>query len=224
VARDRGCRAADAQKGGNLALMAVPASALPPLEDAVGIVLAAGAGRRFGGAKQVAELGGRPLIHWPLAALRAGGVPSVIVVIGAHAERVRAVLCGVEIVEEPGWSEGMSASLRAGVRAAAARGAGRVIVALADQPHLSGEAVARVLAASRAGAPFCRARYGPVSGHPVALARPTFAAVADLQGDVGARGLAGWTPVEVDCAGLGEMTDIDTVEGLYAAADDGDGE
>ncbi|WP_249011394.1 NTP transferase domain-containing protein [Conexibacter sp. DBS9H8] len=198
--------------------MSSPLPPAAPARDAVGIVLAAGAGRRFGGAKQVAELGGRPLISWPIAALRAGGLSDIIVVLGAHADRVRAVLSGVEVVEVTDWSEGMSASLRAGVSAAAGRGAERAIVALADQPHLSGAAVARVLAASREGHPVCRARYGTIAGHPVALSQATFAAVAELRGDMGARGLTQWTPRDVDCTGLGATTDIDTPEDLAATA------
>lgn len=186
--------------------------------DAVGIVLAAGAGRRFGGAKQVARLGGRPLIHWPIAALRAGGLEDIIVVLGAHADEVRPALSSVAIVEALDWEEGMSASLRTGVAAAQLRGAERVLVVLADQPHLSGVAVARVLSASRQGAPICRARYGTVSGHPVALSRETFGAVAELRGEDGARALGRWAPQDVDCTGAGDPDDVDTPADLRTAA------
>ncbi len=187
-------------------------------DDAVGIVLAAGAGRRFGAAKQVAELGGRPLIHWPIAALRAGGLKDIIVVLGAHADEVRPALSGVEIVEALDWAEGMSASLRAGIAAARSRGAERVLVVLADQPHLSGVAVARVLSASRLGVPICRARYGSVSGHPVALGRETFGAVAKLRGEEGARALGRWVAQDVDCTGAGDPGDVDTPADLRNAS------
>ena len=42
-------------------------------------VLAGGRGRRIGGAKAVAELGGEPLIARPLSAAAAAGVDAVVV-------------------------------------------------------------------------------------------------------------------------------------------------
>jgi CTP:molybdopterin cytidylyltransferase MocA len=51
--------------------------------DAVGLVLAAGAATRFGAPKQIADFRGRPLIHWPLSALRAGGLEWVLAVVRA---------------------------------------------------------------------------------------------------------------------------------------------
>ena len=57
------------------------------------IVLAAGAGRRFGGAKQIALWRGRPLLAWALdAALGAAALRPVVVVLGAHAAAVREVV------------------------------------------------------------------------------------------------------------------------------------
>src|SRR5437762_11604793 len=55
-----------------------------------GVVLAAGEGSRFGGAKQLADLNGRPLLEHSLAALAA--VPAVekfVLVLGARAEEIR---------------------------------------------------------------------------------------------------------------------------------------
>ena len=83
-----------------------------------GILLAAGEGRRFGGPKQLARVGGRPLIEHALAAL--GDLDRRIVVLGARAGDVQAGadLRGAEIVVCPDWSEGMGASLRSGLEAA----------------------------------------------------------------------------------------------------------
>ncbi|MFN8217395.1 MAG: NTP transferase domain-containing protein [Solirubrobacterales bacterium] len=46
---------------------------------ALGAVLAGGSGSRLGGAKPTAELAGRPLISFPLAALAAAGLEAVVV-------------------------------------------------------------------------------------------------------------------------------------------------
>ncbi|HEX2505515.1 MAG TPA: NTP transferase domain-containing protein, partial [Gaiellaceae bacterium] len=66
-----------------------------------GIVLAAGGGTRFGGLKQLAELGGKPLVDHALDALRAvPAVERIVLVLGSGAEAVGsgASLSGVETV------------------------------------------------------------------------------------------------------------------------------
>ena len=45
----------------------------------VGVVLAGGAGRRLGGAKPATLVAGRPLISYPIAALRAVCAPVAVV-------------------------------------------------------------------------------------------------------------------------------------------------
>jgi len=186
----------------------------------VGVLLAAGAGTRFGGGvpKQLQPFRGAPLLGWPLAALRDGGVDRVVVVLGARADEVEAgaALGGAEVVRCAGWAEGLSASLRAGVGAAA--GAEAVVVALADQPLLDARAVARVLAA-RAPAEHgaLRATYAGAPGHPTLLESSTFARVAALRGDAGARELLRDPATRVGlvaCDGLGRPDDADTPEAL----------
>ncbi len=179
--------------------------------DAVGLVLAAGAATRFGAPKQIAPFRGQPMILWPVGALRAAGLDWVLAVLGAEHERVAAQLQGAaHPLLAPDWQDGLSASLRAGVAAAERLGAARVVVVLADQPLLSGEAVRRVLAASRAGYPIARADYGETQGHPMAFSRETFAAIAELRGDAGARQLGGFDSVLVPCQHLGSPADADT--------------
>ena len=55
-------------------------------------MLAAGAGERFGGPKQIAELDGRPLLEHALAAMEAAAVDRRVVVLGARADEVRAAV------------------------------------------------------------------------------------------------------------------------------------
>ena len=145
---------------------------------AIGLVLGAGAASRFGATKQVANFAGRPLISFPIQALRGAGLEQVLIVLGANSEHVVPHLRGEEVVFNPEWRDGLSTSLRAGLEAAAARGADRVVVALADQPLLSSQAVARVLEASNRGAQIARATYFGNAGHPIALAQDTFGAAA----------------------------------------------
>src|SRR5258708_39472305 len=58
----------------------------------VGLVLAAGAGSRFGGGKLLATIGGRPVLQHVLDALAEAGVGESIVVLGHDAERIEAAI------------------------------------------------------------------------------------------------------------------------------------
>jgi CTP:molybdopterin cytidylyltransferase MocA len=175
---------------------------------AAGLVLAAGEGRRFGGPKQLAALDGRPLIEHALAAL--ADVDRVVVVLGARAEAIRAGadLGAAEVVVCDGWSEGMSASLRAGL--AALHGTGEVVILLADQPFITPAVVARVRDSPGLAA---RAVYHGEPGHPVVVRRPLLERAGELRGDAGFRDLlAGAT--EVECSDLADPRDIDTRDDL----------
>jgi molybdenum cofactor cytidylyltransferase len=176
----------------------------------VGIVLAAGAGSRFGGAvKQMADFRGRPLVTWPVAALRAGGVEEVVVILGAHADEVARVVDADTVVAED-WAEGIAASLRCGIAAAVERGADAVVVVLGDQPLLSGAAVAKVLAERDPDSAIAvRATYDGVPGHPTLIESTMFTAISELRGDTGARELLRGAAFVI-CDGLGSPADADT--------------
>jgi CTP:molybdopterin cytidylyltransferase MocA len=187
-----------------------------------GVVLAAGAGTRFGGdvPKPLAPFRGRPLLTWPLAALRDGGVDRTIVVLGAAAGEVvaGADLGAAEVVRCETWAEGLSASLRAGAVAARAAGADAIVIALADQPLLHADAVARVLAVRSPGElDAIRATYAGVPNHPTLLESSTFPALASLHGDAGARELLRSPATRVAliaCDDLGSPDDADTPAAL----------
>jgi CTP:molybdopterin cytidylyltransferase MocA len=180
-----------------------------------GLVLAAGASERFGGRKQLAQLGGRPLLEHVLIALEEAPVDRTVVVLGAHADEVRegVPLHGAEPVVCDAWREGLAASLRAGVSALS--GCDAVAVALGDQPLLSADAIGRVISQRGRDELAVRATYGGVPGHPVLLERTLMARVREARGDSGARDLLHGVPVrEVACDGLGSSEDIDTPAAL----------
>lgn len=174
------------------------------------IVLAAGAGSRFGaGAKLVAELDGEPLLARVLAALDGVGEPRVVV-LGAHAERVGNVVTGSwRPVRAAGWAAGPGASLRAGL--AAAPTAAAALVVLGDLAWLRREAVERVLAAAADDpAEAVRACEGATPGHPLLL-RGSLLECARSAPDAGLAALLGRVPVaRVECSGLGVARDVDT--------------
>jgi molybdenum cofactor cytidylyltransferase len=179
-----------------------------------GIVLAAGEGRRFGGIKQLADVGGRPLLEHALAAV--AGLPRRVVVLGHEAERILAAvdLQGAEPVVCERWRDGQAASLRCGIAALGAVDA--AVVVLGDQPRITPAAVAAVAAAAGA-ADAVRATYGGRPGHPVLLGRRLLERAGELRGDSGFRDILSSARItEVEIGELADPTDIDTREELAA--------
>jgi molybdenum cofactor cytidylyltransferase len=185
------------------------------LGDLAFIVLAAGAGRRFGGPKQLAPLAGRPLLQHVVDA----APDPLTVVLGAHVDQVRGAvdLDGVDVVICEGWREGQAASLRAGVEAV-----GRVdaaVVLLGDMPFVTPQVIAGAVDHLSGRWDAVRTLYSGAPGHPVVLGRRVLDAVGDLRGDLGARDLLrafrvrGW-----EAGHLCDPTDIDTREQLEVAS------
>lgn len=181
----------------------------------VGLLLAAGAARRYGRAKQVETLAdGRPLVrHAALAALAV--CSEVRVVIGAHRDLVTAALAGlpVTIVEHEDWARGIGASIACGARSLIADGiAAPLLLCLADQPRVDAGALKRLLAAAE-GRPdsIVVADYGVGRGPPCLFPPRLFAELAVLDGDEGARSLLKAHAAEVLTVSLPEgADDIDT--------------
>jgi CTP:molybdopterin cytidylyltransferase MocA len=175
-----------------------------------GLVLAAGAGRRFGRPKALVAYRGRLLVERALGTLRAAGVPRTVVVLGAAAAEVRATadLRGALAVDNPDWPTGLASSLRAGLAAADGLAA---LVLLVDMPGVTAAAVRRVTAGAAADS-LVTAGYGDRRGHPVLLGRDHWAGVAaSATGDCGARGYLRDHPGlrVVDCADVADDTDVD---------------
>ncbi|MFI8462018.1 NTP transferase domain-containing protein [Kitasatospora sp. NPDC085464] len=195
-----------------------PAGPVPDAGPApvAALVLAAGGGRRLGGRpKALIRYGGRPLVEHAVAVVRAGGCADVTVVLGAAGEQVRATahLPGCRLVANPDWAGGMGSSLRAGL-AALPPGASAVLVMLVDTPGVTPAAVARLLAAHRAGAELAAAAYDGRRGHPVLIgARHVAEAAEGARGDAGARALLTAHAAEVvlvECADVAVPDDLDT--------------
>ena len=170
-----------------------------PVPRIAGVVLAAGASRRFGAQKLLAPLEGKPLVRWAVERMVAAPTSSTLVVIGgADADAVRAALAGLAVrfvVAEdggPGPRE-MSASLHAAVRALSGESPRAAVFALGDQPRVPAAAVAGVVHAFRAsGAPIVVPVYrGGVRGHPVLFAANLFPELLHVRGDEGGRSVVG---------------------------------
>jgi CTP:molybdopterin cytidylyltransferase MocA len=147
----------------------------------MGVVLAAGEGRRFGGPKAPHVIDGERLVDRAVRVLRAGGCDDVVVVLGAWECAVPDAL----VVVNHGWEEGMGSSLRIGLKWARACHAERALVTLVDLPGLTPDAVRRIVEAEGS---IVQAMYDGEGGHPVRLdAALLDDVIRSVQGDEGAR-------------------------------------
>jgi CTP:molybdopterin cytidylyltransferase MocA len=177
-----------------------------------GLLLAAGAGRRFGQPKALVRFGTETLVERGVRLLRNGGCDPVVVVLGAAVDEVRPLVAGCRVVVADDWAEGMAASLRAGLGALEQTDAQACVVALVDQPLVGVDAVRRLRAVDPAGAAV--ATYGGTARNPVLLARAVWPDVAAAAvGDSGARAWLRAHPdrvVTVRCDDTGSPADVDT--------------
>lgn len=184
-----------------------------------GLVLAAGAGTRFGGPKALARTpDGDPWVLLAVAALQRAGCAPVLVVLGAGAEQARGLVPDTaRVVLAEQWSEGLSASLKAGLRALADSDedvdveVDAVLITLVDLPDLPPAACLRLLAGGVDEDSLRQAVYDGTPGHPVLLGRHHWGPVHDgLHGDRGAgRYLAAALAERVECGDLFTGTDVD---------------
>jgi molybdenum cofactor cytidylyltransferase len=180
-------------------------------------------------------LGGVPVVRRSAQVLLASGVDHTMVVLGSHADAVKAALAGLPLmfVSNERYAEGMSGSLRAGVQGALAVGetAGReieaLVVALGDQPTIARETARAVIerfrresAAGVGAAQIVAARYDGERSHPVLFARSVFPELLAVSGDHGARDVIASDPSRVayvDIAGA-PPADVDLPRDLEMLA------
>jgi molybdenum cofactor cytidylyltransferase len=187
--------------------------------EIVGILLAAGRGRRFdpsGGQDKLMQLlpgGERVAVASARHLLQA--LPTVQAVVRPGAGQLGEILdglgCRVETCLQA--DTGMAASLVAGLKLT--RDADAWLIALADMPHLKAGTLDALLAALRGGADIVQPYRQGAGGNPVGFSRRHLAQLLELDGDRGARALLQQhevTKVEVDDDGI--FRDIDTVSDL----------
>src|SRR6185503_1456832 len=111
------------------------------------VVLAAGESRRFGGAKQLAELDGRTLLEHVLSVAKAAGLAPIVAVVPVWLTRPRAMDDDrLRWVRNPYPERGLSHSLRLGFEMLGTSVEAAVIL-LGDQPTVPAAAIPALLAA-----------------------------------------------------------------------------
>ncbi|MEE7626886.1 nucleotidyltransferase family protein [Methylobacter sp. Wu8] len=188
------------------------------MDSIVGILLAAGAGRRFGADNKLT----RSLPDGDLVAVRAcrnllASTDKVLAVVRPGGGELTALLQaeGAEVRVCSDAEQGMGASLAFGIRACP--DAAGWLIALADMPWIEPATIGKVADALRSGAPIAAACWQGRRGHPVGFSRNLGPELAALGGDQGAK-----TVIQahldqlrlIDCADAGVLRDIDKPEDL----------
>jgi molybdenum cofactor cytidylyltransferase len=155
----------------------------------VGLLLAAGQSRRFGGDKLLHPLDdGTPMVLASARPLHAVLSGTVAVVDDADGEVARLLgQEGLQVVCNPQARKGVGASIACGV--AASPDAGGWVIALGDMPWIPETVVQAVTAALESGADIVAPVYHGQRGHPVGFSARHATALMQLNGDEGARGI-----------------------------------
>ncbi len=189
------------------------------------LVLAAGRSTRFGADnKLLADLDGKPIIRRTVEAVLASQARPVTVVTGHMADAVKAALAGLDVtfVHNADYATGLSASLKAGIRALPA-GLDGCIIALGDMPRVTATHIDRLISgfAPKEGrsivVPIHAGAHGAKRGNPVLFASTYLSEMLEVAGDTGARHIIGYYADEVAEVDLGSdaiFIDVDTQEAL----------
>jgi CTP:molybdopterin cytidylyltransferase MocA len=188
----------------------------------VAIVLAAGEGRRMGGPKALLPVGEGTFLSRACGLFARPGIASVVAVLGAEAERVRAaagIPAEAAVAVNERWREGMLTSVWAGLDAAEALGAEAVLVHPVDNPFVTPATIDAVVVALAQGAEIAVPSHAGRRGHPAGFARPSWPALRAAPPDRGARavlrekaGLVVHVPAGEDC-----LVDLDSPRDLIEA-------
>jgi molybdenum cofactor cytidylyltransferase len=187
------------------------------------VILAAGESRRFGGAKQLAELEGRTLLEHVLALADAAGLAPIVAVVPVWLTRPRAMDDErLRWVRNPHPERGMSHSLQLGFGTLTADTDAAVIL-LGDQPTVPAAAIAALLAA-RGEKPIVATLAAGRLAPPVLIERSHFAVVEHPRGDIGLRDVLNDHPEWVAAVEVAEpIADVDTTDDLRALERHGGG-
>jgi molybdenum cofactor cytidylyltransferase len=171
-----------------------------------GLILAAGASRRFGRAKQLLPYRDTTMLGWVVrqAAAATRLTELVVVLGGAAAEILAAVdLSPARVIQAPDFASGCAASYRAGIATLDPRAAA-VVVLLGDQPGVSADIIDRVVDSWQSDpAELVVTSYRNRIGHPMIFDRACFPELSRLTGDK-----AAWKIVDARGEGV-RRVDVD---------------
>ena len=156
-------------------------------------VLAAGASRRLGRAKQLVEIDGEPLLRRQCRIALHAGIGPVVAILGCQLRACAATIADlpVPVSENEQWPEGLASSIRLATRTAIDAHAAGLLILHGDQYRVTAHDLRTLHIAWQAagGTKACRARHEDYVGPPVVLPTTCFPAALQLSGEDGARGV-----------------------------------
>lgn len=181
-----------------------------------GVLLAAGQGKRFGGGKLLADVGGRPMIAAALDVLQQADLACRIAVVSDACVAALAQERGMTVIHNPHPERGIAGSIGLGL--ACAQRCDAAMFLAADQPLLTAHSIERLIREFRAheGGLACL-RDETHSGNPAVFAREFYPALAALSGDRGAKSILKANRdrlLEVECLYPHELDDADDPQTL----------
>jgi xanthine dehydrogenase accessory factor len=172
------------------------------------MILAAGASKRFGGAKALAEWKGQTLLARALQTAKEFSGPATLVVTGGHAEQIQSHLNEVQSIHNESWFEGMGTSIAKGIANIQERDPNveYVVILPVDQPMVESAHLQNLLDESRKTGRCVLTAGAEALGPPAVIPRKFFGRAQGLRGDRGLKAVL-------------RAADFAAIEGGFAALD-----
>lgn len=200
-------------------------------QSTAAIILAAGSSSRMGGGrhKLLLPLAGRPVLAHVIEAALASQARPIIVVLGHHADEVRAQIApyttqpGIILLENTGYTKGMSTSMRLGLEfltsidiSPGSSSPDSALIMLGDQPLITSQIINKLIQARHTtGKRIIAPLYDDKRGSPVLFDASLFPELLEVTGDEGGRSVLERHRQEVSTVEVGNAManyDIDTWE------------
>ncbi|CAA6690680.1 MULTISPECIES: NTP transferase domain-containing protein [unclassified Lentimonas] len=161
------------------------------------VILAAGSSSRLGTPKQLVTHNGTNLLEQTIQAVRSASNGPILIVTGAHAERIEATLSSltqknIRIHRNTNWESGMGNSLAHGVSALLenAPHLSAILVSVCDQLHINATHIDTLLDRSTQEPDrIVASKYGDTIGPPVLFPKTYFTDLKNCSGDQGAKAI-----------------------------------
>lgn len=177
------------------------------------LILAAGAGSRFGSTKQLVDINGKPMLQHCIDSTATVLPESTYTVLGNQSETIAGKICNTQIIYNPDWRKGIGHSIATGV-SALKEGYQGILILLADQPNIKHYHLTQLIQLFNGHNTVC-SFYAGERGVPAIFPQSQYNDLMALRGDYGAKRLLQTMNNGLQTLSLAEaILDIDTPDDL----------